>query len=126
MLFLMNDAILSFDAAALTPPVERQRFEKLTISAVSALGRELYAEEPLLHLKDQERACRLAALIVSKAPDVNAVLFIAPARDCLPEQVHVRYAQVGIEVMGVLLERQKSGALTNVEADRQVWGRLAA
>jgi hypothetical protein len=28
--------------------------------------------------------------------------------------------------MATLLERQNSGALTNIEADRQVWRRLAA
>ena len=67
-----------------------------------------------------------AALMVLKAPDINAALFVAPGRGCLVADVQVRYAQLGIEVMGTLLERQKSGALTNLEADRQVWRRLAA
>jgi hypothetical protein len=40
--------------------------------------------------------------------------------------VQVRYAALGLEIMGALLERQKAGALTNMEADRQVWRRLAA
>jgi hypothetical protein len=40
--------------------------------------------------------------------------------------VQVRYAQIGFDVMGLLYERQKHGALTTVEADRQVWRRLAA
>jgi hypothetical protein len=126
MLFLMNDVVLSFDAAELAPPMERDRFAKLSMSYVSELGRELYAEEPLLHLKDVERATRLAALIISKTPEVNAALFIAPGRGCLVEQVQVRYAQIGLEVMGALLQRQKAGSLTNIEADRQVWRRLAA
>jgi hypothetical protein len=126
MLFLMNDVVLSFDAAELAPPMERDRFAKLSMAYVSELGRELYAEEPLLHLKDVERANRLAALIISKTPEVNAALFIAPGRGCLVEQVQVRYAQIGLEVMGALLQRQKAGSLTNVEADRQVWRRLAA
>jgi hypothetical protein len=126
MLFLMNDVVLSFDAAELAPPMERDRFAKLSMTYVSELGRELYAEEPLLHLKDVERATRLAALIISKTPEVNAALFIAPGRGCLVEQVQVRYAQIGLEVMGALLQRQKAGSLTNIEADRQVWRRLAA
>jgi hypothetical protein len=126
MLFLMNDVVLSFDAAELAPPMERDRFAKLSMNYVSELGRELYAEEPLLHLKDVERATRLAALIISKTPEVNAALFIAPGRGCLVEQVQVRYAQIGLEVMGALLQRQKAGSLTNIEADRQVWRRLAA
>jgi len=126
MLFLMNDVVLSFDAAELAPPMERDRFAKLSMTYVSELGRELYAAEPLLHLKDVERATRLAALIISKTPEVNAALFIAPGRGCLVDQVQVRYAQIGLEVMGALLQRQKAGSLTNIEADRQVWRRLAA
>lgn len=126
MLFLLNDVVLNFDPAELTPPVTRDRFAKLSLSYVGELGKELFSEEPLLHLKDRERAERLAALIVSKAPDVNAALFIAPGRGCRVADVQVRYAQLGIEIMATLLERQNSGALTNLEADRQVWRRLAA
>jgi hypothetical protein len=126
MLFLMNDVVLSFDAADLAPPMTRDRFAALSLGYVSELGKELFSEEPLLHHKDLERAQRLAALILAKAPDVNAALFIAPGRGCLKEDVQVRYAQLSIEVMGALLQRQKAGALTNVEADRQVWRRLAA
>ena len=126
MLFLMNDVVLSFDAAELTPPMARDRFAALSLNYVGELGRELFAEEPLLHHKDLERVQRLAALIVAKAPDINAALFVAPARGCRVADVQVRYAQLGVEVMGALLQRQKAGALTNLEADRQVWRRLAA
>ena len=63
MLFLLNDVVLSFDPAELTPPVTRDRFAKLSLSYVGELGKELFAEEPLLHRKDPERAARLAALI---------------------------------------------------------------
>ena len=126
MLFLMNDVVLSFDANELTPPMTRDRFAKLSLNYVSELGRELFAAEPLLHHKDVEKVSRLAALMVLKAPDINAALFVAPGRGCRVADVQVRYAQLGIEVMGTLLERQKSGALTNLEADRHVWRRLAA
>jgi hypothetical protein len=126
MLFLMNDVVLSFDATELTPPMTRDRFAALSINYVAELGKELFAEEPLLHHKDLERAQRLAALIVAKAPEINAALFIAPGRGCRKDDVQVRYAQLSVEIMGALLQRQKAGALTNVEADRQVWRRLAA
>lgn len=126
MLFLMNDVVLSFDAAELTPPMTRDRFAKLSLNYVGELGREMFAAEPLIQHKDLERAHRLAALIVAKAPDINAALFVAPARGCRVEDVQVRYAQLGLEVMGALMQRQKAGALTNLEADRQVWRRLAA
>lgn len=126
MLFLMNDVVLSLDPAELTPPMARDRFAKLSLSYVAELGKELFSEEPLLHHKDRERAVRLAALIMTKAPEINAALFIAPGRGCRVADVQVRYVQLGVEVMATLLERQNSGALTNVEADRQVWRRLAA
>lgn len=126
MLFLMNDVVLSFDPAELTPPVTRDRFAKLSLSYVGELGKELFAEEPLLPHKDPERAARLAALIAMKASDINAALFIAPGRGCRTADVQVRYVQLSVEVMATLLERQNSGALTNIEADRQVWRRLAA
>jgi len=126
MLFLMNDVVLSFDASEMAPPVTRDRFARLSLSRVGDLGKELFSEEPLLHHKDQERVQRLAALIVAKAPEINAALFIAPGRGCRVEDVQVRYAQLSLEVMSSLVHRQKAGALTNLEADRQVWRRLAA
>ena len=126
MLFLLNDVVFSLDAAELAPPITRDRFAKVSLNYVAKLGQELYAAEPLLHLKDPEKAQRLASLILAKAPDANAALFIAPSRGCLVDQVQVRYAQLGLEIMASLWERQKSGSLTNVEADRQVWRRLAA
>lgn len=126
MLFLLNDVVLSLDAAELAPPITRDRFAKVSLNYVAKLGQELYAAEPLLHHKDPEKAQRLAALIMAKAPEINAALFIAPSRGCLVDQVQVRYAQLGLEVMGALLERQRAGGLSNLEADRQVWRRLAA
>lgn len=126
MLFLLNDVVLSLDAAELAPPLTRDRFAKVSLNYVAKLGQELYAAEPLLHHKDPEKAQRLAALLISKQPEINAALFIAPSRGCLVDQVQVRYAQLGLEVMGALLQRQKAGGLSNVEADRQVWRRLAA
>ncbi|MEJ2814857.1 MULTISPECIES: hypothetical protein [unclassified Caulobacter] len=126
MLFLLNDVVLSLDAAELAPPLTSERFAQVSLSYVAKLGQELYAAEPLLHHKDVEKAQRLAALIIAKQPTVNAALFIAPSRGCLVEQVQVRYAQLGPEIMGALFSRQKAGILTNLEADRHVWRRLAA
>ena len=126
MLFLLNDVVLSLDAAELVPPLTRERFAQVSLNYVSKLGQELYATEPLLHHKEVDKAQRLAALIIAKTPEINAALFIAPSRGCLVDQVQVRYAQLGLEIMGSLMERQKAGALSNLEADRQVWRRLAA
>jgi len=126
MLFLLNDVVLSLEAAELTPPLASDQFAKVSLSYVAKLAQELYAAEPLLHHKDLEKSKRLAALIIAKAPDINAALFIAPSRGCLIDQVQVRYAQLGPEIMGALFSQQKAGVLSNTEADRQVWRRLAA
>lgn len=126
MLFLMNDVVLSLDAAELAPPATVKRFQALSLDFVSKLGQELFSEAPLLQRVAPERARRLAALIAAKAPDINAALFVAPAHDCPIEQVAVRYVQISFDVMALLYERQQQGGLTTLEADRQVWRRLAA
>src|SRR4051812_22874287 len=87
MLFLLNDVVLSVDTAEMALPLARDLFEKVSLNYVAKLGQELYAAEPLLHLKDVEKAHRLAALIMAKSPDINAALFIAPSRGCLADQV---------------------------------------
>ena len=126
MLFLLNDVVLNLAPTEMAPPVASQRFRTLSMTFVEKLGRELFAEEPLLHRFNPERARRLASLILLKQPEINAALFVAPARGCDEKLVSVRYAQIGFEVMGLLYECQQHGALTTVEADRQVWRRLAA
>lgn len=126
MLFLMNDVVLNLDTVELAPPVAARRFARVSHKFVDQLGAELFSEDPLLQHHDLERAQRLAALIVAKTPEVNAALFVATAVGCPLDQVQSRYCQIGIEVMGLLYERQKHGGLTTVEADRQVWRRLAA
>lgn len=126
MLFLMNDVVLHLETPDLTPPVAARRFAKLNLPFVSKLGGELFSEEPLLPHVAPERAMRLAMLIVAKTPQINAALFVAPARGCPPDQVQARYAQLSFEVMSLLYDRQQHGGLTTLEADRQVWRRLAA
>ena len=126
MLFLMNNVVLHLDALGLAPPVTARRFARLSHQFVDQLGAELFSENPLLPHNDLERAERLAALIVAKTPEINAALFVAPAQGCPLDQVQSRYCQIGFEVMGLLYERQKNGGLSTVEADRQVWRRLAA
>jgi len=126
MLFLLNDAVFQLDTAALTPPLDAERFGRLSFDFVRGLGRELYAEEPLLHTSAPGRAVRLAALIVAKAPTINAALFVAPGFDCEPELVTSQFAAISFEVMVWLYKRQRDGELNNLIADRQVWRRLAA
>ena len=126
MHFLLNDVVLNLAPQKLTPPMLAERFQPLTLQCVQALGCELFAEEPLLHRNALARAERLAMLIVAKAPEINAALFVAPARGCDPRHVAARYASLGPALVASLLERQGRGAMSPVVADREVWGRMAA
>lgn len=126
MLFLLNDVVLNLAPQKLTPPMLAERFQPLTLDCVQSLGCELFSEDPLLHRNSLARAERLAMLIVAKSPEINAALFVAPARGCDPRHVAVRYASLGPVLFASLAERQERGAMTAVVADREVWRRMAA
>ena len=126
MFFLLNDVVLSLDLQLMTPPMIARRFSALTLDCVQRLGRELYADEPRLQTRKLERAMRLACLVVSKAPEVNGALFVAPSRRCNPDRVAVRLATLDIELLAQLHHEQEAGRLTSISADRLVWGRAAA
>ncbi len=126
MLFLMNDTVLELDGAQAPAPPPAARMGALKLSHVLELGAELYAQRPLLHRHDPERARRLALLVKSKAPEVNAALFVAPAAGCRPDAVIHRVAELSVELMAGLKTLSESGALNALTADREVWRRLAA
>ena len=126
MLFLINDTVIDVDARAIVPPLDAQRFAAVSLDYVIQLGKELYAEEPLLHRTAPERARRLAALLSMKQPDINAALFVAPARGCPADQVTARVCNLAIEVMASLHAQNQQGTLDARSADREVWRRLAA
>jgi len=125
MLFLLNDTVLRLDGVALEAPVGRVT-QQLQFPAILRMGQELFAREPLLQRTSPERASKLCGLIAARAPMINAALFVAPARDCPPGEVTVRFVACEFEVMAELLTLQESGALDAVAADRRIWRRLAA
>jgi hypothetical protein len=126
MLFLMNDRVLDLDLGRFKAPLSAGRFESLSLAFVIKLGQELYADAPLLHLDEPDRAERLALLIAMKAPEVNAALFVAPSQACRPDQVTSRLASLSLEVMAGLYMRHRDGGLNVLTADREVWRRMAA
>ena len=125
MLFFLNDVVLTLDARA-KPPLDTRSLDALSPGALTRLAQEMYAEDPLLHQRQPERAKRLALLIAAKTPEINAALFAAPAKGCSPEAVAVRYASLSIDAMADLVTEQSARSLTPVRADKQVWRRLAA
>jgi hypothetical protein len=124
--FLLNDTMLELDERNLVSPLDARRFQALSMDFVVQLGKELFAEEPLLPQRAPERARRLAMLLALKEPNLNAALFVAPAHRCRPDQVGVRFAQLSIDLLAALHSRHQAGGLDAVSADREVWRRLAA
>ena len=126
MLFLMNDAVFKLDGVMMDARLGGERLKTLSLPMIIRMGQELYAKEPLLHRKAPEKAQRLGALISGKAPMINAALFIAPAQNCKPEDVTVRFVACEFELMAELWTLQRTGELGPVAAVRKVWRRLAA
>jgi hypothetical protein len=126
MYFLLNDAVLNLQGDDLTAHALGRRFGAIGFDYVQTLGQELFSEEPLLQHAHPERAIKLAALINSKQPTINAALFVAPSLGCRPAQVGVRFASLDLPTMANLQRAQSIGALDAVTADKEVWRRLAA
>ncbi len=126
MLFLMNDVVFDLNEASPVTSADARRFEKLGFDYLMELGCELFAEDPLLHRNDPERARRLAWLIHERSPEVNAALFAAPETDCDPALVEPQFCALPVAVLDKLLTRGRKGKLDAVAADRAVWGRMAA
>ena len=126
MLFLLNDAVLQLETDLVATATAKSKAQSINFDFIARMGQELFSEDPLVYRNRPERAKRLASLIVAKAPTINAALFLAPVQGCAPQQVQLRYAQLSFEVICGLAARQSAGELTPVEADRQVWRRLAA
>lgn len=124
MLFLMNDWVMQFDQKAMIEDLVGQDIRDVTFAQVLVMGQGLYARDPQLHRRQPLQARRLAALVMAKQPDVNAVLFHAPYADCHPRDVVVRYCAVGFDLLAQLLKLQdlhKRGSWANTE----VWNKLS-
>ncbi len=126
MFFLLNDVVLSLEVQLTTPPMEARRISSLSLDQLMRLGREIFAEEPRLQHRAAERARRLASLIVSKAPDLNAALFAAPLRGCSAEEVTVRFVSLDPDLLAQLHQQQQSGRMSAALADQYVWEKAAA
>ena len=125
-LFLLNDLVV--DVRRVIPPakVGGRRLGVLSFEAVTRMGQELYAEHPRLHHTRPDAAERLAVLLAAKGRGFNAALFVTPSLGCAPVDVVTRFTTVPLHVMTLLQQRQDSGALDQVAADRKVWKRFAA
>ena len=126
VLFLLNDAVFDLAEGLAVDPVDERRFKRLGFDYVVELGCELFAENPMLHRDEPDRARRLAWLIASRNVGLNAALFAAPEAACSPELVEPRFAVLPDAVIRQLKSKASKGRLTPVAADKAVWGRMAA
>ncbi len=126
MLFLLNDVVFDLEEACPVTPGDARRFENLGMDYVLELGCEMFAEDPLMHINDPQRARRLAWLIHDRSSDVNAALFAAPEAGCDPALVEPQFCALPAAVMRQLKNRAAKGKLDAVSADKAVWMRLAA
>ena len=126
MLFLMNDVVFSLDGVVREARMPGAQVKKLSMPAIIRMGQELYADNARLQHSHPEQALRLSALISTKAPMINAALFVTPVQGCKPEDVIVRFVSAQFEVMADLYNMHRDGELSAVKADRIVWQRLAA
>lgn len=125
MLFLLNDMVFDLDEACPVTAADAHRFDKLGFDYLMELGCELFAEDPLLHRNDPQRARRLAWLIHDRSPDVNAALFAAPETDCDPALVEPLFCALPETVIRQLRGPAR-GRNAAVAVDRAVWNRMAA
>lgn len=126
MFFLLNDLILDIDSDRMSHPLDDERFAALTIDYVAYLGQEMFAQDPMAHRKNPERAKRLAYLITLKRPRVNAAQFFATAAGGEPEMVETDFKSINEIVLGAMYQQQMMGMLNASKVDQEVWHRMAA
>jgi hypothetical protein len=126
VLFLLNDTLLQIEPSRMASPLDARRFEAVSLGYVVQLGKELFSEEPMLPKVEPERARRLAWLLATKQPELNAALFVSPARGCGSQDVTARFCALPVETIAQLHAKNEAGLLDAQTADREVWRRLAA
>ncbi|MFT4090225.1 MAG: hypothetical protein QM645_05795 [Asticcacaulis sp.] len=126
MYFLLNDMVLELEPARMGQPLDRQRFEALTIDYIARLGKEMFAADPQAHRKDPERARRLCYLLHLKMPRINAAQFFNMGTAGKPEEVDTSFKSLNDMAMGMMYQQQQKGQLNAQSVDSAVWQRRAA
>ena len=123
MLFLLNDVVLELEPAKLVRPVMAGHLARLSMSQVTTLVREVFAQNPRLPHDHLMLARRAAVMMLMKDPELNAALFLTPGRVCAPSDVSVRFASLAAEVIFQLKHIQDQGRLTSGAVNALVWSR---
>jgi len=123
--FLLNDVVLDVDTGHMMHPLDAERFSALSIDYIAQLGREMFAEDAMVHRNNPERARRLCYLIQLKMPRINAAQFYVVDRGD-PSAVETDFQSIHEMALGMMLDQQKAGTLDARKVDAAVWHRLAA
>lgn len=126
MYFLLNDLVLELEPSNMMHPLEAERFDALSLDYIAQLGKEMFAQDPMAHRKNPERARRLCYLIQLKMPRVNAAQFFATSNQGRVEDIDASFKALNEMAMGMMYQEQVAGALNASKVDQAVWHRQAA
>ena len=124
MLFLLNDVVYRLDSSNVAKASANLGPGLKSVRDLEFVIQEMFSAEPSLAQTAPEKAFQVIELLSTKFPNLNAAWFRAPALDCDPRLVRIRYANVSIEVLAGLYSRQQRGALTTAIVDHYVWQRV--
>jgi hypothetical protein len=126
VLFLLNDVIVETGSVMEAPTSVAARLATLDVEAVVELVQESFAKNPNFPHASAEGARRAALMLMLKAPQLNAALFVAPHAGCAPLEVSTRFASVSGAALQQLKDLQDEGKLTAAMANACVWACAAA
>jgi len=121
----LNDVVLNVDTGHMMHPLDAERFSALSIDYIAQLGKEMFAEDAMVHRNNPERARRLCYLIHLKMPRVNAAQFYVVNQGD-PSAVETDFQSIHEMALGMMLDQQKAGTLDARKVDAAVWHRMAA
>ena len=124
VLFLLNDRVVDLGSALAAPLDIAGRVAALGQLDVIGLVREMFAADPgFLHARPTA-AAKAALMLVLKAPELNAALFIAPAPGCHPALVTARFAAVDPHVLHEFKALQDERRLTFAAINIEIWSQV--
>jgi hypothetical protein len=128
MLFLFNDRVVTLTSganAAMATGIPSRFIAKFKLHDAILAVQTAVMERPNLAAEFPEKTAALAWLLASRS-DINAVIFVPPARCSRPQDVVFRLATVDLAMLVGLKHRQETGRLSPTIINNAVWQALAA
>ena len=128
MLFLFNDRVVTLSGsanAAMATGIPAHFIAKFKLHDAILAVQTAIMERPNLAAEFPEKTAALAWLLASRS-NINAVLFIPPAKCRRPQDVGFRLATIDLTMLVGLKFRQDSGRLSPNVINGAVWQAMAA